>query len=392
MGDYPIPELGGKTIMQKASIPNMDYLANKGIIGTVKTIPTDLPAGSDVANLSLLGFDPAKYYTGRAPLEAANIGIKLGEKDIAYRCNLVTLTDGKMEDFSAGHITTSEASELIGFLDSKIGRKDLRFYPGTSYRHLMVWSNGESAPICTPPHDITGKRYNPYLPKGSGADFLVNIMGEAQKLLPGHPVNQKRVNMGKPPATSIWLWGQGHRPSLPTFFDHYGLKGGIISAVDLLKGIGLYLGLEVIDVPGITGYFDTNFAGKAEYALRVLDHLDLVFIHIEAPDEAGHNGDIKAKIQAVEDIDRLVVGKIIEGIKIFPHHNILVIPDHFTPISVKTHTREPVPFCIYSSYKQFDNINNVNNIKHFNEQTAGKSGLKFSNGPELITFFLDISL
>jgi 2,3-bisphosphoglycerate-independent phosphoglycerate mutase len=250
MGDYPIPELGGKTILQQARIPNMDLLASKGVTGTVQTVPDGFPAGSDVANLSVLGFDPVKYYTGRAPLEAANIGVELKEEDIAYRCNLITLEDGRMKDFSAGHISTEEASELILFLDKKISSDNVRFYPGTSYRHLMVWRKGEVAPVCTPPHDISDQEFTPYLPKGPGADFLLSLIEKSQELLIGHPVNKRRIQMKKSPATSIWLWGQGPRPNLPKFKDRYQLQGGIISAVDLLKGIGKYLELEVINVPG----------------------------------------------------------------------------------------------------------------------------------------------
>ncbi|MGA1842453.1 MAG: cofactor-independent phosphoglycerate mutase [bacterium] len=385
MGDYPIQELGGKTILQNARIPNMDLLASKGVTGTVQTVPEGFPAGSDVANLSVLGFDPVKYYTGRAPLEAANIGVELEEGDIAYRCNLVTLKDGRMKDFSAGHISTAEAAELIRFLDQKIGADDAGFYPGTSYRHLMVWRGGEVAPVCTPPHDISDQKFIPHLPKGPGSDFLISLMERSQKLLLGHPVNKRRIEVNKPPATSIWLWGQGPRPSLPKFRDRYQLQGGIISAVDLLKGIGRYLDLEVINVPGATGYLDTNYAGKAEYALNALEYLDFILIHIEAPDEAGHIGDFNVKIQAVEDVDRLVVGKIIDGLKKFPNHNIMILPDHYTPVSVKTHTSEPVPFCIFSSYGQH---HLKENIDHFDEETAGKSGLSFPDGQKLMAFFL----
>lgn len=385
MADYPIPELGGKTILQKASTPHMDFLVSKGVIGTVQTVPEGFTPGSDVANLSVLGFDPSMYYTGRAPLEAANIGVELREKDAAYRCNLVTLAEGRMKDFSAGHISTAEAGELIRYLEEKIGGNDCHFYPGTSYRHLMVWSGGETAAVCTPPHDISGQEFAPHLPVGPGADFLIGLMEKSQKFLYGHPVNKNRIRMKKLPATSIWLWGQGLRPTLPRFYDQYQIRGGIISAVDLLKGIGIYLGLKVIHVPGATGYLDTNYAGKAEYALAALKNLDFVFIHIEAPDEAGHNGDIKAKIQAVEDVDRLVIGKIIQGLKSFPMHHIMVLPDHYTPISKRTHTGEPVPFCIYSSDGQ---PSSEANTICFDEPTANKSALRFFKGPELMAFFL----
>ncbi|MGA1794458.1 MAG: cofactor-independent phosphoglycerate mutase [bacterium] len=385
MGDYPIPELGWKTILQSARTPNMDLIASRGLIGTVRTVPSGFQAGSDVANLSALGFDPVIYYTGRAPLEAANIGVALADGDVAYRCNLVTLGDGRMKDFSAQHIPTPEAAALIRHIDEHLGGDRVRFYPGTSYRHLMVWSGGEAGPECTPPHDISGREYAPYLPKGPGADFLIALMKQSQGLLQGHAVNRERLEAGKLPATSIWLWGQGTRPHLPKFHDTYGLKGGIISAVDLLKGIGIYLGLEVITVPGATGYFDTNYEGKAEYALKGLEHLDFVFIHVEAPDEAGHNGDTKGKIQAVEDVDRLIVGRILEGLKRFPRHHVMVLPDHYTPISVRTHTSEPVPFCIYTSEGRQQGQGQA---AQFDEETAGKSGRSFSNGQELMAFFL----
>ncbi len=356
MADRPIEELGHATPLKKARTPNMDALAQEGLIGKVRTIPQGFHPGSDVANLSILGYDPAKYYTGRAPLEAASIGVELREQDVAYRCNLVTLAFDReesktvMADYSSGHISSEEARELIRSLDAELGSKALHFYPGVSYRHLMVWDNGSLNAQCVPPHDILGKEIRGYLPTGEGAEVLRDLMDRSVGLLAHHPVNRKRVAEGKNPASSIWFWGQGRKPNLPTYPEKYGLKGALISAVDLTRGLGIYADLRIVAVPGITGWLDTNYTGKAEYALKTLDECDFVYIHVEAPDEAGHSGNYKDKIRAIEDLDALVVGRLRRGLRErFEDYRILLMPDHATPVKVRTHTSEPVPFVIFDA-------------------------------------------
>jgi 2,3-bisphosphoglycerate-independent phosphoglycerate mutase len=397
MADRPMAELGGKTCLQTAKTPNMDALASKGEAGMVHTVPDGFPPGSDVANLTVLGYDPRKYYTGRSPLEAASIGVKLGADDVAFRCNLVTLRIagprtsppvGKrraiMEDFSAGHISTEDARKLIEEIDGKLSTDRIRFYPGVSYRHLMVWKGGKDRVECTPPHDIQDKDITDYLPRGEGDEVINALMEESYDLLSSHPLNKKRVELGKRPANSIWLWGQGKRPSLPTFKEKYGLEGAVISAVDLTKGLGVYAGFEVITVPGATGWIDTNYVGKAEHALFALKTKDIVYLHVEAPDEAGHTGDVKNKIKAIEDFDEFIVGNIVHGMKQFDEYRILVLPDHPTPIEIRTHSAEPVPFALYDN----------RNERHgppltFDERIAyHKDALMFREGYTLMDYFL----
>lgn len=355
MADRPLKELGGRTPLQKASTPNMDMLAREGIIGSVRTIPKGFHPGSDIANLSILGYDPGLYYSGRAPLEAASMSVELGENDVAYRCNLVTLKYNKdrtkaiMEDYSAGHVSTEEAAILIKDIDRELGTDVISFYPGVSYRHLMVWKGGELEVECVPPHDILGKDIADYLPAGRGEEMLRKLMMNSVRVLISHRVNKERISGGKKAANSIWLWGQGKKLRIPRFRDKYSVDGAMVSAVDLTKGLGISAGLEILNVPGVTGYLDTNYAGKAEYSLSALKRLDFVYIHVEAPDEAGHSGNCSDKIRAIEDIDSLVVGTILKGAKSLGHYRILLMPDHATPIEVKTHTEEAVPFVIYDS-------------------------------------------
>jgi len=351
MADRLLPELGGKTPLQVARTPNMDRLAAGGEMGLVQTVPDDFTPGSDVANLSVLGYDPVKYFSGRAPLEAASMGVELGPDDVAFRCNLVTLEEGKMVDFSAGHISSEEAEGLIRAVDAELSDAEVSFYPGVSYRHLMVWRGGKAGAVCTPPHDISGQAVQEYLPRGSGSERLNDLMLRSRKVLADHPVNQNRVLHGDHPATSIWLWGQGKRPILPTFREKYGLKGGVISAVDLMKGIAIYAGLKAVNVPGATGYFDTNFQGKALAALDLLAEEDFVYLHVEAADEAGHIGDVGEKVRAIENFDQRVVGELLQGLPKLGDFRILLLPDHPTPIPIKTHSSEPVPFVLYDSRK-----------------------------------------
>ncbi len=347
MADHPNPELNQRTPLQAARTPNLDFLARHGILGTAHTLVQGYPLGSDVANLAVMGYDPKKYYSGRAPLEAANIGVDLEPRDVAFRCNLVHVKNNIMEDYSSGHLPTPEAEPLIKMMEKKLGNKKIKFYLGNSYRHLMVWQGGPLKVQCTPPHDISGREISAYWPKGAGHKELVRLMEDSRLLLEGHEVNRERRRSGLVPANMIWLWGQGKKPEMPTLTERFNITGSVISAVDLIKGLGIYAGLSPIKVPGATGYLDTNYAGKAEAALKVLKKQDLVFVHVEAPDECGHNGDVAGKVKAIEDFDEKVVGAILKGLEGRKDYRILVLPDHPTPLDVRTHVDEPVPFIIY---------------------------------------------
>lgn len=388
MADYPLKELDEKTPLEAAKIPNMNFIAENGCVGITKTIPSGFTAASDVANLSILGYDPKLYYVGRGPLEAANMGVELKEDDIAFRCNLITVSENKLEDYSAGHIRTDEARQLIEFLNKKLGSEDIRFYPGVSYRHLIVikdkaiGKNSLANLKCVPPHDIIGRNFLKYLPEGKHKDILIELMARAKSLLARHDVNKVRIDLGENPANMIWLWGQGKKPNMPKFFDKYGLNGSVISAVDLIKGIGKTIGLTPIDVPGATGYYDTNFLGKAEYAIQSLKEDDFVFVHVEAPDEAGHNGDLRQKIAAIENFDKLVVGTVLEEFKKHKNFRILVMPDHATPISVKTHTDDPVLFAVYGKGAS------AGSIKNFNEKDASASSFRIDKASDLMNLFI----
>jgi len=386
MADRPVKALGGKTPLMASRTPNMDALAQEGELGLVRTIPQGLPKGSEIANLSIFGYDPRQYYTGRGPLEAASIGVKLGPEDVAFRLNLVTLeaVGGSviMEDYSAGHIATEEGSTIIQDLDKELGNSVFRFYPGVSYRHLLVW-RGQVEKVekiaTTPPHDITEQEIGEYLPKGEGAQELIKLMTDTQIFLHEHPINRTRLEEGKRAANATWPWGQGRAPHMPSFAERFGLTGGVISAVDLIKGIGIYAGLEVITVPGATGYLDTNYQGKAEYALQALDKGDFIYIHVEAPDEASHNGDLEAKIAAIEAFDEQVVGTIVKGMESRGDYRIMVLPDHPTPIELRTHADDPVPFVIYDS-----NQKRPSGARGFDEKEASRSGIVIEEGHTLM--------
>jgi 2,3-bisphosphoglycerate-independent phosphoglycerate mutase len=393
MADYPVKSLGGKTPLMVARTPYMDWMAKQGEIGLVRTIPDGFNPGSEIANLSIFGYNPIRYYTGRGPLEAASLGVKLAADDIAFRCNLVTLKfQGNkivMEDFSAGHITNEEAKKVIIDLNKEMATNEIRFYAGVSYRHLMVLKNGaakfsnlEKLEI-TPPHDLIGKEISAFLPQMR--EPVLTLMKESQRLLKNHPVNQARGAKGLPPANSIWLWGQGPSPKMITLKERFGMDGYVISAVHLIKGIGILAGLEVLEVPGITGYFDTNYDGKAQYALRGLREKDFVYVHVEAPDEAGHMGDLRLKIEAIEVFDEKIVGAILKGMKEFKGYKVLVLPDHPTPLSVRTHTADPVPYVIYSNEDAATSAHG----KTFDEVSAGLSGISIEKGFELIERFLN---
>ena len=353
MADEPVAELSGRTPLQAAHTPNMDALARRGIIGLAETVPRAFHPGSDVANLSVFGYDPATCYSGRSPLEAASMGVDLAPEDVAFRLNLVTLGlaggDMYMQDFSAGHISTPEARVLIECLQEELGDEQFQFYPGVSYRHLMVWRGGRDDFKMTPPHDLTGKSIRDHLHRSVETMPLMQITNGAQLLFKRHPVNLRREQAGELPANSVWLWGQGRRPQMPTLQDKFSLSGAVISAVDLIKGIGIYAGLDVIEVPGATGYLDTNYLGKAEAALEALRSRDFVYLHVEAPDEAAHTGSLTDKIEAIERFDKDVVGTVLAGIGALGDHRILLLPDHPTPVAKMTHTKDPVPFVLAGS-------------------------------------------
>ena len=388
MADYPIDELGGKTPLEVAKTPNMDLIASCRI-GCVKTIPVGMEAGSDVANLSLMGYDPSAYHTGRAPLEAASMGVKLEENDIAFRMNLVTL-DRKsyneiiMVSHSSGDISTEESCEIINDLKKFLQIQGTTIYPGVAYRHLLVWKNGPEKALTIPPHDVLDQNMAEYL--HSGGNPVVELIQDSWESLEYHPVNEKRKRTLLKEANSIWLWGQGKAPAIPLFRDIYGLEGGVISAVDLIKGIGKYAGFTPVHVEGATGYLDTNYSGKAEGALDCLKDMDFVFVHVEAPDEAGHNGNYKEKIQAIESFDREVVGVALEGLKRFDDYRIMVVSDHYTPIIRKTHTNEPAPFAWASKNELASPKGDIG----FTEKNAVKSKLLIDPGHKLMEGFIGV--
>ncbi|MGB9979444.1 cofactor-independent phosphoglycerate mutase [Methanobacterium sp.] len=387
MADYPIEELNNKTVLQASVIPNMDFIASNGASGLLKTIPQDMQPGSDVANLSIMGYDPKKYYTGRGPLEAASIGANLQNGEVAFRCNFITQNDGKLADFNANHISTEESEKLIDTLNQEFGEIG-KFYLGVSYRHLFVMDNVESASLeSTPPHDVVGESIEENLLKpfdDKNAKLLNNIMRDSVEILKDHPVNKKRIANGRYPANMIWLWGQGTKPNMPMFIDKYGLKGATITGVDLIKGLGFYLGLTNINVPGATGYFDTDYSQKANYAVDALNNHDLVFVHVEAPDEAGHAGNITEKIKAIESIDEKIIGKLLDELPKFDDYAISILPDHATPISVKTHTTDAIPYAMCSTNGIKDNVG------QYNEFSAKRGSLGTIEGHNFMKKFLGI--
>lgn len=392
MADRPVPELNNMTPMQAANKPNMDYLASKGEVGLVKTVGAGLKPGSDVANLSVLGYDPAIYYSGRSPLEAASIGIDLKPDDVTLRCNLVTLSDEPnyedktMVDYCAGDISTPEAEELIKYIDEKLGSDKFKFYAGVSYRHCLVWAKGEPHPgVLTPPHDISDRKITDYIPKGDYIAELYDMMKKSYDLLMEHPVNKKRIAEGKRPANSIWLWGEGTKPKLDSFKGKFGKSASMISAVDLLKGIGKCAEMNVCQVEGATAYIDTNFDGKVQAAIDELKKgQDFVYIHIEAPDECGHRAEIQNKKLAIEIIDEKILAPLLAYLKdCGDDYSVMILPDHPTPICLKTHTSDPVPFLIYRS-----NDEKNSGVSTFCEETAEKTGLYIEPGCTLMNRFL----
>ncbi len=368
MADYPVPVLDGKTPMMVAKKPNLDYLAQRAEVGLVRTVAEGLKPGSDVANMSVMGFDPMKYYTGRSPLEAASIGIDMKKTDVSLRCNLVTLSEDDkpyeektIEDYCADDISTEEAEEIIKTIEEELGNEVFKFYPGVSYRHCLIWDNGTTdLGKMTPPHDITGKVITDYLSASENAKPLIEMMKKSYDILKDHPVNIARKAKGKRPANSIWLWGEGTRPAFSSFEEVTGIKGGVVSAVDLIKGIGGCAEMEVAEVEGATGYIDTNFEGKAEAGLDILKRNDLVYIHFEATDECGHRNEPENKVRAIEMIDERVLPILFEGLKVYDDYKIMVLPDHPTPIVTRTHASDPVPYLIYHKNEEIEGVETIN--------------------------------
>lgn len=388
MADLPIDSLGGRTPMQAANKPHIDRLAADSTVGLVRTVAAGLKPGSDVANLSVMGFDPAVCYTGRSPLEAASIGIDMSDTDVAIRCNLVTLSDEAnfadrtMVDYCAGDISTEEADELIKALQQELGSDTFAFYTGVAYRHCLIWHGGSvDGYTLTPPHDISGRVVGPHLSGHSARGELLDLMQRSRAVLDDHPVNKARVAKGLRPANSIWLWGQGTRPALSDFEQTYGLKGAVISAVDLIKGIGKCAGMQVIEVEGATGYIDSNFAGKAAAAIDALRDNDYVYVHMEAPDECGHRRETENKVRSIEIIDEQVLAPILAALE-GSDYRIMLLPDHPTPIATATHSAEPVPFMLYDSTKKAAGVDTLC------EQTAAATGLFVDHGPDLIKMLL----
>jgi 2,3-bisphosphoglycerate-independent phosphoglycerate mutase len=390
--DLPVEQLGGKTPLQAASKPHIDQLTETAEIGMVQTVPAGMPPGSDVANLAVMGYNPARYYTGRSPLEAASIGVDLKPTDVAFRCNLVTLSAESdyaaktMIDYSSDEISTPEARELLEAIAAAFNSEQFSFYAGFSYRHLLVWHEGRLELELTPPHDISDRVIGPYLPRGAGADLLLDFMQRSQAILSAHCVNHSRIARGLRPANSIWLWGQGKKPQIDGFATKYHLRGTVISAVDLIKGLGICAGLEVVNVPGATGNVHTNFRGKAAAALEAFRAgSDFVYLHFEAPDEAGHRGELDNKIKSIEKIDSEVLGMILpELAKIDSDYAIMILPDHPTPLSIKTHTGAPVPYLIYRSQAG----QAPTTARTYDEATAQASGIFIANGYQLIDRFI----
>ncbi len=390
MADYRIDSLGGKTPLQYARTPNMDMFVKSSYIGTVRTVPPGYPPGSDVANLAVMGYDPRQYYTGRSPLEAVSMGVNLHKNDLALRCNLVTLSeeanyaDKTMLDYSAGEISSAESAQLIETIKTGLANETFQFHAGISYRHLMVWNNGANKSIeLTPPHDISDRKIGAYLPQGADGELLLQLMMASQAYLLDHPVNAARIAQGLEPANALWFWGQGTKPALDSLTDRYQLKGSVVSAVDLVKGLGICAGLKPIEVVGATGGITTNFAGKARAALDELKNgQDFVYLHIESPDEAGHQGDLEAKIWAIEQIDSEVLGLIRNELNDFDELKLLLMPDHPTPLAIKTHTADPVPFMLFDKNRPVKS-----GIEFFDEESA-QQGILIEDGYQLMDYFI----
>lgn len=389
-GDDPVEKLDGKTPLETADLNMINQLAAKGQVGMVQTIPEGVAPGSDAANLSVMGYDPGVYLTGRSPLEAASMGIDMSETDVAFRVNIITLTgegayeDLTIKDHSAGDITTEEASQLIEAVNEKFADENIRFYSGVSYRHCMIVHNGSTEYDLTPPHDVLNQRVGDHLPKGQGVEFITKMMKESYEILKDHPVNKARVEKGLNPANTLWIWGQGKKPNLSSFSDKYGITGTAVSAVDLIKGIAVCAGLDSVDVEGATGTIHTNFEGKTAAAIQEYKNgKDFVYIHLEGPDECSHQGDMEGKIKCLELIDQKVVAPVVEYFREEGEDfRVLIVPDHRTPLRIRTHSADPVPYVIYDSRKEEPE----GTSRQFHEKSGAK-GRKFNSGYELADFF-----
>jgi len=380
--DEPLEQFDEQTALEAAEIPNMDKISALGRQGLVQTVPADMEPGSDVAQMSLLGYDPVRYYSGRAPIEAVARDIKLSPDDWVFRCNLVTIADGKMADHSAGHISTAEAANLIKELSDQLGSEQITFHAGVSYRHLLVFKGLHFDVQTYPPHDYIGKAIEKLLPRGKGADLLIDLMARSQQLFTNHDINKVRRDLGENQVSSIWLWGQGKKAQMERFHKRFGIKGAAITAVDLVRGLAKLIGFDLIDVPGATGFIDTNYQGKASAAIEALDKYDIVFVHIEAPDEASHSGNAEMKKKAIEQVDKYIVGPVLEAMQKYESWRILVMPDHPTPVRTCAHSAEPVPFAMAGD--------SISGILHttFGETNAAKSGFRIDNGYEMMEYFL----
>ncbi len=391
MADYPLKELDGRTPLEAADTPNMDFLAQHGLVGLVKTVPDGMPPQSDTANLSVMGYDPLIYYTGRSPLEAVSMGVELGPDDVAMRCNLVSLSeeddieDAVMMDYSSDEIPTEESRRLIEFLSEKLCTESTLLYPGISYRHCLVLKHDKTGAVLTPPHDISLKPVRGHLPEGEHAELLRGFMRRSYELLREHPINLDRKRRGLKPANCCWFWGEGTRPALTDFKEKFGVKGSVVCAVDLIKGLGLCAGMKVADVEGATGNINTNFEGKAHAALELLDDADLVYIHVEAPDESGHRGELDNKIKSAERIDRDILGYLLSELKKRGVvHSVMLLPDHPTPMSTRTHAGDPVPFVLYSSEH-----NSASSAPCYSEKAAAATGVYIDKGCTLMGRFIN---
>ncbi|MCL2025255.1 MAG: cofactor-independent phosphoglycerate mutase [Leptospirales bacterium] len=391
MADMPLDSLGGKTPLEYAKTPNMDSIAQSGICGLARTVPQGMHPGSDTANLSVFGYNPVKSFTGRAPLEALSMDISLKKQDAAFRCNIVNTANGIMKEFNSGQIETPLSKIIIEEVAARISHPDIELYPGVSYRNIMVWRNYPYAnlPETTPPHDITNRETAPYFPKGSAAELILEIMNISRSVIASSSAVKEGMKKYRGVPESLWLWGGGFKPSIKPLNERFGLKGFTISAVDLINGIGVAAGLSPCRVEGATGYLDTNYEGKAAAALDCLEKGNFVYLHVESPDETGHEGSVEKKIQAIEDFDRRVVGPVLEGLNRFKNHTVLAMPDHPTPVSLLTHTGDPVPFCMYRTAGWNDASLPAASAPAYNEITASKTGLFISEGYRLIELMIN---
>lgn len=380
--DEPLDDFDGATPLEAAETPNMDRISAEGRQGLVRTVPAGMEPGSDVAQMSLLGYDPRRYYSGRAPIEAVARNINLSMDDWVFRCNLVTIVDGKMEDHSAGHISTEEASKLVKELDDELGGDQMRFHTGVSYRHLLVFKGRNFDVRTYPPHDHIGTAVDKILPRGNGAEVLIDLMARSQQLFLNHDINKVRKDLGENQVSSIWLWGQGRRAQMERFKKRFGLRGAAITAVDLVRGLAKLIGFDLIHVPGATGFVDTDYQGKGQAAVEAIDEYDIVFVHVEAPDEAGHSGNARMKKEAIEQVDKHIVGPVLEALRKRDRWRILVLPDHPTPVSTGAHSGEPVPFAMAGT-----DVKGILDMG-FSEANAAKSGFRIENGFELMEYFL----